>query len=61
MGPTLAGFTVEYYGFQATTLGFVIGYISVLLIDFVELSYTIRSSRYGDYDEIEETYSLQSK
>ena len=27
VGPTLAGFTIEYYGFRKTTLGFVLGYI----------------------------------
>ena len=42
MGPTLAGFTVEYFGFRATTFGFVIAYAVVLCIDLVELAYTVR-------------------
>ena len=45
LGPTLAGFTVEYLGFRATTLGFVIAYAVVLFIDVVELVHTIRLNR----------------
>ena len=33
----MAGFTVEHYGFQATTFGFVIVYALVLLMDLFEL------------------------
>ena len=45
MGPTLVGFTVEYFGFRATTFGFVIAYAVVLCIDLVELAYTIRLNK----------------
>ena len=45
LGPTLAGFTVEYLGFRATTLGFVIAYAVVLFVDVVELVHTIRLNR----------------
>ena len=42
VGPTIAGFTVEHFGFQATTDGFVISFILMLLVNIFEL---LRSSR----------------
>ena len=53
LGPTLAGFSVEYLGFRATTIGFVIAYAVVLFIDFLELAYTIRISKEDRDDELE--------
>ena len=50
----------EYYGFPATTVGFVICYICVLLIDFIELSFAIRTLKHQDYEAIDESNSLFS-
>ena len=41
----MAGFTVEHYGFRATTFGFVIVYALVLLMDLYELMITIWQRR----------------
>ena len=45
LGPTVAGFTVEHFGFRATTFGFVIVYALVLLMDLFELMITIWQRR----------------
>ena len=35
-GPTIAGITIEYYGFQATTVGFLATYLLILLLNIFE-------------------------
>jgi len=45
LGPTVAGFTVEHFGFRATTFGFVVVYALVLLMDLFELMITIWQRR----------------
>ena len=42
MGPTLAGISVDNYGFPATTVGFFALLCGILIIDFLELAYTVR-------------------
>lgn len=49
IGPTLAGFTVEHYGFEATTDGFVITFIVMLFMNILELVYNVKSSKYDLY------------
>ena len=53
LGPTLAGFSVEYLGFRATTIGYVIAYAVVLFTDFLELTYTIKISKQEGDEELE--------
>ena len=45
LGPTLAGFTVEYFGFRATTFGFAIVYAVMSVIDFLELAYSVKLNK----------------
>ena len=49
VGPTVAGFTVENYGFPATTDGFVISFILMLFINIFELIYNVKSLASSDY------------
>ena len=50
VGPTIAGFTVEHFGFQATTDGFVISFIPMLLVNIFELVYNVRSASISSRD-----------
>lgn len=45
LGPTIAGFVVESVGFRATTIGFFVIYVAILVVDFFELFYNIRVRR----------------
>jgi MFS family permease len=45
LGPTLAGFAVESYGFRATTIVFFGLMCGILVVDFIELAYTVRITR----------------
>ena len=55
IGPTLAGFMVEQYGFRFTTLIFVILFILILLVNVVEFIHTLLLNRRREgYRQIEE-------
>ena len=53
LGSTIAGITVEKYGFRATTIGFFALILGMLLANFVELFYNIRIARKRDYVQLE--------
>ena len=36
VGPTIAGITVEYYGFPKTTVGFLVAYLIILMLNLFE-------------------------
>ena len=44
LGPTLAGISVEAYGFRTTTVAFFILFCGSLIIDFIELAYNVKVS-----------------
>ena len=54
IGPTVAGFLVDAYGFQWTTIVFFGLYGFILIVDICELSYNIIKSRtHVQYENIE--------
>ena len=52
LGPTVAGVTVDLYGFRATTVGFFALMCLILIADFFELSYTIKASKKHEYEQL---------
>ena len=55
VGPTLAGISVDAYGFRQTTVYFFGLLCAILIVDLFELSYTIRAEnkrRKVGYEEL---------
>ena len=44
IGPTAAGFLVDAYGFEWTTVVFFSLYVFILLVDVFELSYNVKKT-----------------
>lgn len=40
IGPSVAGFTVQHFGFAITTNGFVAAFVVMLLVNFIEWKQT---------------------
>ena len=56
LGPTVAGITVDLYGFRTTTVGFFALLCIILVVDFIELSVTVKSHKTQQklgYEELE--------
>ena len=45
IGPTAAGFLVDAYGFEWTTVVFFSLYVFILLVDIFELSYNVKKTK----------------
>ena len=52
LGPTLAGISVEAYGFRTTTVAFFVLLCGILIVDFIELAYTVTSNKKNGYEEL---------
>ena len=52
LGPTVAGVTVDIYGFRATTVGFFVLMCLMLIVDFFELGYTIKTTKKSGYEQL---------
>ena len=52
LGPTVAGVTVDLYGFRATTVGFFVLMCLMLIVDFFELGYTIKTTKKTGYEQL---------
>ena len=44
LGPTLAGISVDSFGFRATTVGFFALLCAILVVDICELLFSVRRS-----------------
>lgn len=56
LGPTLAGFLVDAYGFRMASVVFFSFFIFILLVDIAELAYNIKMKRHKGseaYDQLE--------
>ena len=52
LGPTVAGITVDIYGFRTTTVGFFALLCAILVVDLFELAYTIKTKN-NAYEQLE--------
>ena len=59
IGPTAAGFLVDAYGFERTTVVFFSLYIFILLVDIFELSFNVKKTKEAlSYDKMEKQGKL---
>ena len=61
IGPTAAGFLVDAYGFEWTTVVFFSLYVFILLVDIFELSFNVKRNK-GElsYDKMEKQGKLNN-
>ncbi len=55
LGPTIAGFLVDAYGFRASSMVFFAGFVIVLMVDFVDLAYNVKLNsrvKLSEYEQL---------
>jgi MFS family permease len=55
LGPTIAGFLVDAFGFRSASIVFFAAFLVIIVVDFIELGYNInlsRNKRSAEYEEL---------
>ena len=55
LGPTIAGFLVDAYGFRSSSIVFFSAFIVILIVDFCELAYNVkltRTQKSAEYEDL---------
>ncbi len=56
MGPTIAGFLVDAWGFRQSTVVFFSLFLVMIVVDFIELGYNIklkRTTKSAEYQQLD--------